>query len=168
MRKPLTGEPCAGKPHARFGGRGGAGLLYPYPVHTQVLPQVFGQLMGDLLQRFVLEFTDRRFIAGQGAIKPDFIFGQTQLFTPVSGLMEFLGHLHQLFLKVKSRATCLDRTRGSFFPAALASVSSPTVVPRSTLPQRPQPVFLRRNLRQWADYYAHCTFGMTKWSYTAR
>ena len=23
MRKPLTGEPCAGKPHARFGGRGG-------------------------------------------------------------------------------------------------------------------------------------------------
>ena len=30
MRKPLTGEPCAGKPHARFGGRGGLGLLYPY------------------------------------------------------------------------------------------------------------------------------------------
>jgi hypothetical protein len=23
MRKPATGEPCAGKPHARFGGRGG-------------------------------------------------------------------------------------------------------------------------------------------------
>ena len=23
MRKPLTGEPCAGEPHARFGGRGG-------------------------------------------------------------------------------------------------------------------------------------------------
>ena len=30
MWKPLTGEPCAGKPHARFGGRGGFGLLYPY------------------------------------------------------------------------------------------------------------------------------------------
>lgn len=30
MRKPLTGEPCAGKLHARFGGRGGLGLLYPY------------------------------------------------------------------------------------------------------------------------------------------
>ena len=30
MRKPLTGEPCAGELHARFGGRGGAGLLYPY------------------------------------------------------------------------------------------------------------------------------------------
>jgi hypothetical protein len=30
MWKPLTGEPCAGKPHARFGGRGGLGLLYPY------------------------------------------------------------------------------------------------------------------------------------------
>jgi hypothetical protein len=24
MRKPPTGEPCAGEPHARFGGRGGA------------------------------------------------------------------------------------------------------------------------------------------------
>jgi hypothetical protein len=23
MRKPATGEPCAGEPHARFGGRGG-------------------------------------------------------------------------------------------------------------------------------------------------
>src|SRR5206468_2879439 len=23
MRKPTTGEPCAGEPHARFGGRGG-------------------------------------------------------------------------------------------------------------------------------------------------
>ena len=38
MRKPLTGEPCAGKPHARFGGRGGLGLLYPYqksePLHS--------------------------------------------------------------------------------------------------------------------------------------
>jgi hypothetical protein len=30
MRKPLTGEPCAGKLHARFGGRGGLGLSYPY------------------------------------------------------------------------------------------------------------------------------------------
>ena len=32
MRKPLTGEPCAGEPHARFGGRGGLGLLYPYQI----------------------------------------------------------------------------------------------------------------------------------------
>ena len=32
MRKLSTGEPCAGKPHARFGGRGelGMALLYPY------------------------------------------------------------------------------------------------------------------------------------------
>jgi hypothetical protein len=30
MRKPPTGEPCAGKPHARFGGRGGATLPDPY------------------------------------------------------------------------------------------------------------------------------------------
>jgi hypothetical protein len=32
MLKPPTGEPCAGKPHARFGGRGGAAL--PDPYHT--------------------------------------------------------------------------------------------------------------------------------------
>ena len=30
MRKPTTGEPCAGKPLARFGGRGGESLPYPY------------------------------------------------------------------------------------------------------------------------------------------
>ncbi len=31
MRKQPTGEPCAGEPHARFGGRGGETLPYPYP-----------------------------------------------------------------------------------------------------------------------------------------
>ena len=30
MRKQPTGEPCAGEPHARFGGRGGASLPYTY------------------------------------------------------------------------------------------------------------------------------------------
>jgi hypothetical protein len=30
MRKPPTGEPCAGEPHARFGGRGGVTLPDPY------------------------------------------------------------------------------------------------------------------------------------------
>ena len=30
MRKPPTGEPCAGEPHARFGGRGGETLSDPY------------------------------------------------------------------------------------------------------------------------------------------
>ncbi len=30
MRKPTTGEPCAGEPLARFGGRGGQNLPYPY------------------------------------------------------------------------------------------------------------------------------------------
>ena len=29
MRKPPTGEPCAGKPHARFGGRGGEAVPTP-------------------------------------------------------------------------------------------------------------------------------------------
>ncbi len=30
MKKPPTGEPYAGKPHVRFGGRGGQRLPYPY------------------------------------------------------------------------------------------------------------------------------------------
>jgi hypothetical protein len=30
MGKPPTGEPCAGEPHARLGGRGGATLPDPY------------------------------------------------------------------------------------------------------------------------------------------
>jgi hypothetical protein len=29
MRKPLTGEPYAGNPPVRFGGRGGESLSYP-------------------------------------------------------------------------------------------------------------------------------------------
>ena len=32
MRKPPTGEPCAGKPPARFGGRGGR-EPFPTPIH---------------------------------------------------------------------------------------------------------------------------------------
>src|SRR5271163_3625461 len=32
MWKPTTGEPCARKPPARFRGRGGESLPYPYPV----------------------------------------------------------------------------------------------------------------------------------------
>ena len=35
MRKPTTGEPCAGEPHARFGGRGGESLPYPYRRRAQ-------------------------------------------------------------------------------------------------------------------------------------
>ena len=37
MWKPLTGEPCAGELHARFGGRGGpVVLLYPYQGEQRV------------------------------------------------------------------------------------------------------------------------------------
>jgi hypothetical protein len=35
MRKPPTGEPCAGEPHARFGGRGGL-IALPDPYHKGV------------------------------------------------------------------------------------------------------------------------------------
>ena len=34
MRKPPTGEPCAGKPHARFGGRGGDAVPTPIDVEN--------------------------------------------------------------------------------------------------------------------------------------
>jgi len=34
MRKTPTGEPCAGEPHARFGGRGGATLPDPYHIEN--------------------------------------------------------------------------------------------------------------------------------------
>jgi len=37
MRKPPTGEPCAGKPPARFGGRGGR-EPFPTPIHDKLLP----------------------------------------------------------------------------------------------------------------------------------
>ena len=41
MRKPPTGEPCAGEPHARFGGRGGATLPDPYhPFHICKIAKV--------------------------------------------------------------------------------------------------------------------------------
>jgi len=38
MRKPPTGEPCAGEPHARFGGRGGATL--PDPYHIEIITRM--------------------------------------------------------------------------------------------------------------------------------
>ena len=41
MRKPLTGEPCAGEPHARFGGRGGLAsfstpIMLAYPWYSWI------------------------------------------------------------------------------------------------------------------------------------
>ena len=41
MRKPPTGEPCAGEPHARFGGRGGATLPDPYHPKISQIAQNF-------------------------------------------------------------------------------------------------------------------------------
>ena len=38
MRKPPTGEPYAGKPHVRFGGRGGATLPDPYHLLCPSVP----------------------------------------------------------------------------------------------------------------------------------
>ena len=35
MRKLPTGEPCAGEPHARFGGRGGRALI-PTPIELAI------------------------------------------------------------------------------------------------------------------------------------
>ena len=38
MRKPTTGEPYAGEPHVRFGGRGGESLSYPYQSRRTCAP----------------------------------------------------------------------------------------------------------------------------------
>ena len=41
MRKPATGEPCAGEPHARFGGQGGKSLPDPYQMRkNSAIPQL--------------------------------------------------------------------------------------------------------------------------------
>jgi len=44
MRKLSTGEPCAGEPPARFGGRGESGraLLYPYSAMDGKLKSIHG------------------------------------------------------------------------------------------------------------------------------
>src|SRR5687767_10791193 len=44
MRKPPTGEPCAGEPHERFGGRGGETL--PDPYHSQTHRKMMSILKG--------------------------------------------------------------------------------------------------------------------------
>ena len=46
MRKPTTGEPCAGEPHARFGRRGGESLPYPYRREAACRYQNFNALLG--------------------------------------------------------------------------------------------------------------------------
>ena len=51
MRKPLTGEPCAGEPHARFGGRGGRAsfstpIKHPSFPPRSVIPAKAGILQG--------------------------------------------------------------------------------------------------------------------------
>jgi hypothetical protein len=38
MWKPLTGEPYAGDPPVRFGGRGGVNLSYPYHFQDTWMP----------------------------------------------------------------------------------------------------------------------------------
>jgi len=40
--RPPTGEPCAGDPHARFGGRGGQATGLPYPYRTRGLRRLNG------------------------------------------------------------------------------------------------------------------------------
>ena len=55
MRKPTTGEPCSGEPHARFGGQGGKGLPDPYHIHqdTHIIEDLcrtqvkIGALLGE-------------------------------------------------------------------------------------------------------------------------
>ena len=44
MREPATGEPCAGKPHARFGGRGGL-TSFPTPIDVEATVAPCGALI---------------------------------------------------------------------------------------------------------------------------
>ncbi len=44
MRKPPTGEPCAGEPHARFGGRG---RREPFPTPYRCARLMKTGLLGD-------------------------------------------------------------------------------------------------------------------------
>ena len=49
MLKPPTGEPCAGEPHARFGGRGES-ILFPTPIIPPALLVVADFAGGKLLK----------------------------------------------------------------------------------------------------------------------
>ena len=69
MRKPLTGEPCAGEPHARFGGRGGrtTGLPYPYR-RTRDSGQVTGNAKGLVGREGCLQAGRLRYVWGVALI----------------------------------------------------------------------------------------------------
>jgi hypothetical protein len=58
MLKPPTGEPCAGEPHARFGGRGG---LQPFP--TPIKNQSGRLLLGEEVELFIAAELD---LEGEG------------------------------------------------------------------------------------------------------
>ena len=61
MWKPLTGEPCAGEPHARFGGRGGpVVLLYPYQIQKTWGPVGASLLANRTGQRSFPQAKNRR------------------------------------------------------------------------------------------------------------
>ena len=67
------------------------------PVHRDVLAQIFGQLVGNFLERFVVEFFHGRLVVGQGVVKTHLIVAQAQLLAAAGRLAELAGHLHQLF-----------------------------------------------------------------------
>ena len=47
MRKPPTGEPCAGEPHARFGGRGRQ-EPFPTPIGLQIANNLGAASCGEI------------------------------------------------------------------------------------------------------------------------
>ena len=48
MWKPLTGEPYAGKPHVRFGGRGGAEPSLPLSIQLGAPPAAQAALLAEV------------------------------------------------------------------------------------------------------------------------
>jgi hypothetical protein len=78
MRKPLTGEPCAGEPHARFGGRGGSfSLSDPYLgnpiVNTDGLPYMHDQRQISCILPLSRYAHDRALIVGHSSTVPKWL-----------------------------------------------------------------------------------------------
>ena len=71
MRKPLTGEPYAGNPPVRFGGRGGESLSYLYQTNgknTNFIDRLYVEFYG--LQRI----TGRIELVGAKGFEPSTMF----------------------------------------------------------------------------------------------
>ena len=77
----------------------GADVLPAGQIDGQVLLQVLGQFVRDLLQGFVTEFLDRRLIVGKGIVA-DLVLGQPRLSPRCEASRNFLA------ISINSSMTC--------------------------------------------------------------